>query len=152
MGSIFQTSKDAVSCRACGATHARPCEKPVNFGLCDACYTAFTWRNGWHKLDEQSFLELLAGQVALDINRAKRGVIGRCEAISSTPRGGHYQCASKAVRMAHGRRVCASHAKSTKNRFVGEPPTDPYRALANIIGELCAEDARFDAILRERLS
>ncbi len=156
MGRVYPLPDDAVSCRVCGATHARPPRQEA-FGICETCATAFKFRNGHHAVTEQDFLMLLAGKLVLDIKRLRRnGILGRCEAVSSWPQAGGYQCGSNAVEMRSGRRVCGSHAKATSPVFVGTPDSNPYDTISAMILELCVEDDLFrcavEAALREALA
>lgn len=151
MGRVFPIAEDAVSCRVCGATHARPARKRPNFGMCDTCVSAFEHRNANADLSEDDFLHLLAGRLALDISRKNRtGIVGRCEAVSSWAANGGYQCGAAATTIRDGRRICTVHARSGDNlRFVGTTSSDPYDNMTKIIGELCSVDSDFrDAVCR----
>ena len=142
MGRVYPIPDDAVSCRVCGATHARPARARAAFGMCDSCYNAFCYRNGNRQPTEQDFLTLLAGKLALDIQRKQRdGILGRCEAVSNWKYAGGYQCGHSAKAVRDGRRVCSLHAKAAAPEFVTE--SNPYNTMSAMIRELCEADNEF---------
>lgn len=151
----FHTIEDAVSCRACGATHASP--HPNQWGLCGECFTKFKYRSGGGELTDEAVTEQLARELVLTMKRLnQKGQIGRCEAISGwfykdVPRGA-YQCAHKAISTYNGRRVCALHAKAIHLRFCGEKASDPYETFTNIARDLAEKDELFRQAIMEVLA
>jgi hypothetical protein len=151
MGRVYPLPDDAVSCRVCGATHARPALKEA-FGMCETCRSAFDFRRPPGEMTEDVFLGLLAGKLALDIQRSRRiGMVGRCEAVSSWKVAGGYQCGNSATGTRRGRRVCGLHAKATAPVFVGEKQSNPYDAMSAMIRELCEADDEFRAAVESAL-
>lgn len=148
MRSVFATYDDAVSCRSCGATHAKPHDN--QWKLCASCFSAVEYRQRKLGLTDDAVTMFLAQRLLSDLKRAGRGkFLGRCEVISNSAAGFKgYQCAHLAADICEGRKVCESHLLTKYRTYVGEATLDEYSLFAINLQKVCQKDKRFAAAVR----
>jgi len=150
MPKVFQTYEDAVSCRLCGATHAKPHDN--QWKVCSNCFNAFFYSSGGI-LTEEAFTVFIASRLVTSIKRGTAGLqLGRCEVISNAVYGNAgYQCGHTAAVLMNGRKVCASHSKATVITYCGDKTIDEYEVFTNQLKYVSEHDERFAAAVRNSL-
>ncbi len=150
---ILVTPKDAVSCRLCGATQARPGER----GLCRTCWDGFIRSNGYEEITEADFDSLLARALLRQVKRASStGLSRRCEHVSTSGLWNGlshgYQCAMWACKVVDGRYLCHAHAKRRDKIFVSERRVTEYDAISRILAELAGKDHLFRKAMTDAIA
>lgn len=130
---------DGVSCRYCGAIHARPHDN--RFGICASCYEALERHRSVKHLTDDVFLEKLTRKLERIVQNEilGRSTSLRCEAISENPnpRTCGYQCEMQGHDMRQGRAVCPSHRDAAIVRFVRDAGM-PLATVTRLLVELVA--------------
>lgn len=145
---LYQLASE-FSCISCGAAFLPEAEHD----LCEACFDTFCrWVVQTKSTDysAEAANKWLARKLLLDAKRLERfGVVGRCEAVTSGPRGFldtyvNAQCRLNATAIRDNRRVCGLHVRpGTKILFAGTQASDPYHELQQILIRLAAVDQKF---------
>ena len=150
MAKVFHTFDDAVSCRLCGATHAKPHDN--QWKICYNCFSAFSYSHP-HDQSEDTFTVFVASRLVRTIIRGGNNqAFGRCEVISNqTPKYKGYQCGHFAATVRDGRKVCFSHSKATDPTYCGKATIDEYDVLTERLIYVCKRDERFAHAIRKAL-
>jgi len=131
---------DAVQCRACGATHAKPHEN--KWGVCATCWGRVKPSDDSDGLAEVMLLQHFTSKLSSAAKRIHKGKpVHRCECISRTEElAPAYQCSTIANYKRDGRYVCHSHYRSESVTFVDQIAESQRDILKGVLENLYFAD------------